>query len=60
MHAKHADRNGLNDLSELVIGCACSVFNTVILDCRKRFLKGFPDANRRGPRSVGSKISRDD
>ena len=27
MHTKHADRAGLNDLSELVIGCEFAVLN---------------------------------
>src|SRR5208282_1396493 len=29
MHAEHADRNGLNDLSGRVIGCAFTVLNTL-------------------------------
>ncbi len=29
MHAKHADNRELNELSERVIGCASTVFNTL-------------------------------
>jgi hypothetical protein len=29
MHTKHADSNGLNDLSRRVIGCALTVLNTL-------------------------------
>jgi hypothetical protein len=39
MHAKHADRVGLNDLSELVIGCGFAVLNAHVYGFLKRLLR---------------------
>ena len=39
MHAEHADRVGLNDLSGLSIGCEFTVLNTHEDELLNKFLK---------------------